>query len=193
MKGFIVATGRSGTKWAATALRQCCHLDARHESMRYEPGRDFGGVEVNGNLWRQTQTLRRRFPEAAIVHQVRDGRDVVRSILSCGDAMGSFERACRRWASRNLELAFHIPSADRFRLEDLTTDFLTFSTMAMLLGAESVSWRAWDRIRGQRINSRQRRFPAYADWSPDQRAYFWQVCGELMDVLGYPNEERGHG
>lgn len=188
MKGFILACGHSGTTWSARALRAATDLEARHESWRRSIGRDFDGVESNGNLWKKTAELVHLFPEAAVVHQVRDGRLVVRTIMMSkpGDF---FESACRRWTARNERLLVEICNSDRFRLEDLTTSFRVFSAFSRRLGAGRIDRSAWERIRVKRINEsppqKRRRFPPADEWTAEQREIFRQTCGQLMTELRY--------
>ena len=137
MKGFVVGCGHSGTMWAAAALREIARIDARHESWRRKIGKDFRGVESNGNLWNRLEDLARIFPEARVLHIVRDGRLVVRTIMTKRTRPPDFfEAACRRWAGRNDRLSVAICNADRFRLEDLVSDYRVFRAFAMKLGAK---------------------------------------------------------
>ena len=193
MKAFIVGMGRSGTMWVARALEQCTDLEARHESMRKKLGADFHGVESNSNFWNQLPGVRERFPEAAILHQVRDGRDVVRSVQSRKDASWPFRRSCERWQNRNALLLREIPATHRFRLEDLTTNFDVFAAMASLAGAMKANRKLWNVIRRQRVNAFPHHFHAYGDWSAEERDTFWEVCGETMQVLGYPSRTECDG
>jgi len=188
LKGFILAVGHSGTTWSARALTAATDLVARHESWRYDIGRDFGGVESNGNLWRMTARPEELFPEAAVVHQVRDGRKVVRTIMS-RKRPDFFESACRRWHGRNETLGTDICGNRRYRLEDLTTDFKVFRSFEKRLGATRVDEVAWDRIREVRVNespkNRLEAFPSWEDWTEEQRRTFERVCGDMMALMGY--------
>lgn len=188
MKGFILAVGHSGTTWSARALTAATDLVARHESWRYDIGRDFGGVESNGNLWRMTARLEELFPEAGVIHQVRDGRKVVRTIMS-RKAPDFFEAACRRWHGRNEKLGTDICGNRRFRLEDLTTDFKVFRAFATKLGATRVDEAAWDKIRTIKVNASSKArllsFPSWELWTSEQRTTFERVCGDMMTLTGY--------
>ena len=188
MKGFVLACGHSGTTWSASALIRATDLVARHESWRYSIGKDFGGVESNGNLWKMTAELSEAFPKAEIVHQVRDGKKVVRTIMYSKNR-DFFEAACRRWTGRNERLLVDLCTRNRFRLEDLTTNFSAFRAFAERLGAKVVDREAWDSIRVVRVNAspaaKTRRFPAYADWTDAEKEIFRKVCGPLMKELKY--------
>ncbi len=190
MKGFIIAHGRSGTMWVAKALDLCTDLKARHESMKYEFGADFGGVESNGNFWQRAPELRRLYPGALVIHQVRDGRRVVRSVLS-RKPKRTFEEACKRWDRRNTQMMEDVDDSLRFRLEELTTDFQCFERLAKLVGAQFVNPTMWQQIRSNRINAYRNSFPDPAEWTRGQKAMFWEACGGTMLLCGYGQELDG--
>jgi len=187
MKGFVIGHGRSGTKWVAAALSLSTDLKTHHESMRHELGEDFGGVEVNGRFWDKVPTIKQQFPKAETIHLVRDGRLVVRSVLS-RKKFRTLEDACKRWDRRNRQLIADIEESHRFRLEDLTTDFGCFERMATLLGATYVNPKNWQQIRSERINANQNTYPDPANWSKAQREIFWSQCGDTMIHCGYGKE-----
>jgi hypothetical protein len=165
VKGFILAHGRSGTMWVASALRACTDLDARHESMGHDFGPDFGGVESNGNFWARAREIPELYPGAVVIHQVRDGRDVVRSVMTRKQRTGrTLEQACIRWVRRNEQLAADLRYL--FKLEKLLS--------------------CWDAIRGRVVNgSPAHTFPAYEDWTFQEQYLFWQICGPTMEKMGY--------
>lgn len=187
MKGFVLAHARSGTTWIAEAVTRCTDTHGRHESCRdFGEFRDHGGVESNGNFWRDAEAIRARFPAAGIVHLVRDGRDVVRSKLTHHwgrDPRAAFEM----WARWNRRMLRDIPSGDRYRLEDLTTDWTTFDAAMRTLGAGSVDREAWERIRTERVNRTllTRLYPPFDEWPAERQALFWEVCGDVMEECGY--------
>lgn len=190
MKGFILAHGWSGTTWLAHALNECTDLHARHESMgkTLPPlSADFGGVESNGNLWKLTHELHERFG-CPVIHLVRDGRDVVRTHMARKAHLGrTFEHACRRWAMRNERLCRDIGARDRFQLKHLTTLVDEFLILAENLGANRFDRDAWERVRNQPKN--QRTTPhvigPYDQWTKEQQAMFWDICGPAMEECGY--------
>ena len=174
--------------WVAAALSLSTDLKARHESMRHDFGKDFGGVESNGNFWERAPDLRRLYPGAVVVHQVRDGRRVVRSVLS-RKSNRTLEQACIRWVRRNRQMMKDIDEGLRFRLEDLTTDFKSFERLAKLLGATFINPRMWQGIRNNRVNAYPNTYPDPLDWTEAQRKIFWDICGETMVEVGYQREE----
>ena len=191
MKGFILGHGRSGTMWVAKALRACTDLDARHESMRKELGPDFGGVESNGNLCRFAKQIPEAYPGARVIHQVRDGRDVVRSVMTKKERKGrTLRQACERWVLINQRLMVDIGQCNRYRLEDLISIQGSFETLALSLRAWSFNGQAWEEVRIRPMNqSRVHTFPPYEDWKPEEQEMFWEICGETMGRLGYADRE----
>ena len=190
MKGFILANGHSGTTWAAKVLTDCTDLTARHESWKHSIGKDFGGVESNGNLWNRGKELEALFPGVPRIHLVRDGRKVVRTIMTRKPS-SFFEAACRRWNGRNERLFVEICNANRFRLEDLVAPdgFRTFAAFAKRLGATKVNQEKWEEWRAIRVRPSKQidlaRFPSYHDWTDDHKEIFQRVCGDMMKAMGY--------
>jgi len=98
---FILSIGRSGTKWLANLLNKALralvvhepfieaipHQEAFHDPKKeiylrvHNHDIDIYG-EVNSFLRRHCEALRKAFPNAIILHLVRDGREVIRSIYS---------------------------------------------------------------------------------------------------------------
>jgi len=194
MKGFILGCSHSGTTWAAEALHLSTDLVAWHESMKKELGKGFHGVESNGNFWHRAGEIAERWPQAAIVHLVRDGQKVVRTLM-VKHSPSFFEQACRRWTSRNEKMYVDICPNMRYRLEDLTTDFKVFRSFATRLGATHVNRGRWERIRTVLVNGTlaeaKARFPAYEGWTEEQRTMFWRICGEMMVMCRYGGRKDG--
>lgn len=187
MKGIVLAMGRSGTMWVAAALAESGSLDARHESSEsWVDWGSWGEVEVNSFLWNDVDEIRRVFPGMPIIHLVRDGRDVVRSVMNRPRPGRTLEQACKMWCIRNATIRKAIHKRDRFRLEDLTKDFTVFSRLANRLGSPYVRRWAWDRLVGEKVNqNKQTEWPRFKDWSAKNRDIFWQICREEMRQYGY--------
>ena len=186
MNGFVLGSGRSGTLWTADTLSACTDLDVRHESMGQTIGAGFRGVEVNGFLRNQVPDLRQRFPDATLIHLVRDGRLVVRSVMSRHPDRYAFRECCRHWAATNARLADQIPAHLRFRLEDLTTSFTWFRVLAFSLGAGRVWRRGWAKHAHRPLNATGTyAFPAPEDWTESQRRTFLAEAGAVMTRMGY--------
>jgi hypothetical protein len=184
VKAFIIGHGRSGSLWLATVLKEATDLEVRHESMGHELTQGFAGVEVNSHLWNHHIEIRKLFPEARLIHLVRDGRLVVRSIMTRRPSW-TFSEACTHWVTRTTP-SLHLISDDyRFRLEDLTTDFLEFRCLGFACQAKTLNFKVWERLRGEVINHKKHAFPAYPNWDRKARTIFWGICGKTMKRLGY--------
>lgn len=182
MKAAVLAFGRSGTFWCATALSEAGRLDAHHE--RVGKGGDLsradGGVEVNSFLRHRVDEVCNTFPGATLVRLVRDGRDVVRSAMT-RNVGTEFEGWCERWARDN----DRISGLPTWRLEDLTSDYDVFGVFVDFLGGHPL-FAPWDRLRARRLNASPRHtFPAWEDWTPERTETFWRICGETMHEAGY--------
>ena len=172
------------------------------EQVAEEIYRTRAGVffEANNRLFSLTGPIRLAFPEARFVFLHRDGRDVVRSGLQRhwykeGDrfdrirlgaaAVGSsFAKACRYWAEVNQRIisdmrVFQCPYI-ALRFEDLVQgrglepleDFLDvrLSRCAQLPAANRTeNWSV----------------PAYENWCEPWRLEFDNICGPVMQQLGY--------
>jgi len=148
-RGFVLAIGRSGTAWLTQALREAAGLASRHETVEFwDSVARYGGVEVNSFLWNNAPEIRERYgEELPIVHLVRDGRKVVRSILNRPRAGRTIEYCSHMWRIRNATLRKEIPESRRFRLEDLVSDFESFAELARIFKGKP-NREAWAQIRG---------------------------------------------
>ena len=146
---------------------------------------DYDGVEVNGNLWNQVPIIRGAFPGVPIVHQVRDGRKVVRSALSHRGPERTVEQACRTWAMRNERMLREVGIDYMFRLEDLTNTFSWFGRLSSVFGA-AADPSMWIQNRTARQNATAHHAcRPFNQWPDKDRATFWDICGETMGKLGY--------
>lgn len=183
---FVLAIGRSGTLWLATALSEAAGLDARHESIAEWGGTlRFGQVEVNSHLWEDSREIWRKIPAARVCYLVRDGREVVRSILSRPRPGRTLSVVCEMWRARNHHLRREIGLGQCYRMEDVTADFTAFRRIASYLGGEP-NKEAWKPLRGKRINSTDEYLLGpFREWTPEDQEIFWNICGDEMEVYGY--------
>jgi len=188
---FVLAMGRSGTLWLARTLRETAGLDARHEST--EMCRDMtnlpmGAVEVNSFLWDCVPFIRKRWSNhVVLVHLVRDGRNVVRSMMGRYRRGRTFEGCCEEWAKRNRLLADEIPGHQRFRLEDLTSNWSEYRRLVRLVGGgRSPDATLWEQLRKRRDNATDRHMVApYRHWPPQFQREFKRICAKQMRRMGY--------
>lgn len=172
-------------------------------------GHDFDVYgEINPFLRRHCAAMQEVFPTAKQFHVVRDPRNVLRSLMSRElfgpkDPMGTvitppvddpvsgqwpemsrFAKLCWLWAADNRFIREHVEHVVRF--EDVRTDFDRFDQGILTYLDLEMEADVWQREVGQVFNSTPRyTFPAYADWSSEQKHVFEQFCGEEMVEYGY--------
>lgn len=196
--GFVTGYGRSGTMWLAKTLREAAGVPAQHEPrprLQYRPP----VVVVDSHLRFQVNDLRKTYPRSPLWILVRDGRDVIRSAMtrmlnpdpSRMQRYGfeTFAEWVEDWAkwNRYLTSILHLPYV---RAEDLWSSFDVFEGLAMSLAPYvSVNRHQWDRLKNQKQNvTKEYRFPAYEDWTDENRDLFWHIAGDTMKYLGYARE-----
>jgi hypothetical protein len=169
--------------------------------------------EVNTNLRRHCKALRREFPNSALLHLVRDGRDVVRSIMSrrtfklwdpvtslihpkeedlwrsAWPRMSRFERCCWYWMVENRYLRTCADKTVRF--ENLLSDYgyLRRNIVDPLsLHISRDQWRS--AVKRPKNTTKRYRIPHWSHWDADMRDAFDKICGEEMQRNEY--EMRWH-
>ncbi len=165
--------------------------------------------EINPFLGRHCDALKQLCPEAKQFHMVRDGRDVLRSLMTRkffgpnhfwttiihppqGDdylerwkSITPFEKICWLWKSDNEYLRNHIPH--RINFETLVTDYDYFKTsLTDYLELDAIAPDIWQRDIGKRKNhSPKHSFPHFNDWNNQEKKMFEKICGEEMLKSGY--------
>lgn len=235
---FIVGMGRSGTVFLSNLLNQSEECRVYHEhpddrdalvkayldnsaARRYLLGKRRKIIasrilqshkkvygEVNGYFRHHTTALQEVLG-AKVLHLVRDGREVVRSIMNRTaftdndkdhtgrifplpgdpyedkwDKMDRFERVCWYWAmTTEVLLEQNLPV---ICLEDVTTSYDKFATQVLNNIAVDLPKELWQREISILHNiSKKNTFPAYENWSAEQKEAFDQICGAVMWRLGY--------
>jgi len=235
---FIVGMGRSGTDFLSHLLNKVPFCVVYHEtrsdrkalidaywspdkSIKYLSGsrkrllaarilenevQIYG--EVNSYLRYHVDTLQDIW-DPVILHLVRDGKMVVRSIMNRKsftsddkkhtgnlyplpndpyiegwDKMDRFARVCWYWASTNRYLLDrHLPVV---RLEDIITSYELFSNQILLPLGLNLPFEFWAQQVTKPTNVGQdNNFPAWEDWTAKQRKVFMDICGPVMADLGY--------
>jgi len=164
--------------------------------------------EVNGCLRRHAEALKEFFPEAVLIHIVRDGRDLVRSIVSRGtyagnhpvyhdyrpapsdpvaarwDELSLFERSCYSWQVENAYLRRHVPF--RVRFEDMLSSYDDFKAGVLDPTGLRVSKAEWQASVQRPENVTESHTLAHwQSWTEDETRVFWDMCGEEMAHYGY--------
>lgn len=183
-------------------LKETCLRIRRQENCRR-----YG--EVNGALRRHLEAINLFVPNCKMVHVIRDGREVVSSILNrttltaqdkiYGElmphesvidrqrwkAMSRFQKIVAIWNFENSYMSQHCDFTVRF--EDLISQYEYAKTKLFEPLAIPVDFRTWQRFVGEKVNSRKKNEDkfSYLNWGEDQKRFFWEECGEQMQAHGY--------
>ncbi len=159
-------------------------------------------LEVNVYLEPFIERWKDLVPGGVLVHLHRDGRDVVRSILARGwyetpsdrrhavipvdewDSSSQLERACWYWRYTQERIATFTQA--RIAFERMVTDRRYLEETLEALGIVVHPLLAAEEFPKRIDPSDYRGFPAFDAWSPDDRASFELICGEVQSALGYP-------
>ncbi|MEN8169042.1 MAG: hypothetical protein ABFS08_02320 [Pseudomonadota bacterium] len=164
--------------------------------------------EINGNIRRHIPFLKSYFPKAKFLHLVRDGRNVVRSILARNTfkgnhpvfgsdcpipskelrrkwgTMSEFEKACWAWKEENENMRTQITNLAR--LEDITSSYKAFKVQVLDPLGLSLSEPKWLMYADKKVNeSKNNRTRLDEEWTEEQNKIFESICGEEMKALGY--------
>ena len=163
-----------------------------------EPGRRYLAERTASHVY-SVPNIAAVYPDARLVHIVRDGRDVVRSLLNMSFAPDEVGEATEVWRKGIVEARAAAPP-DRYRevrYEELLADPETqirelYDWLDLPAGEEEVGVAlAEARLKRNEDPSDPR--VATAKWrdsfSPEDLAEFMAVGGELLAELGYEAEE----
>lgn len=165
--------------------------------------------EVNSALRRHARALADAFPNAVLIHLIRDGRDVVRSMSARrtmtpkdkntamirprpGDPwakqweeMDRFARLCWYWQAENGYLRRTI-SGPAVHFESILASYASFREQILEpldLQVDRESWRK--AVERPRNPTNRHRLPPWEEWSEDRQQTFRAICGEEMRKNGY--------
>lgn len=164
--------------------------------------------EVNSVLRRHCNAIKEVFPNAVIFHLVRDGRDVVRSMMARKtmlrgdrntkrikppksnpwydkwDTMNRFERLCWYW---DVENRYMIENIDRIiYFEKLLSDYDYFNKNLLEPLNLEITKETWENeISAPKNITKKHAIPRWNEWCPEKLKSFYEICGETMQVLGY--------
>ena len=164
--------------------------------------------EVNGLLRCHAQAIQKVFPQAVVLHLVRDGRDVVRSTMprrtmtlrnpfsmmihpmesdpwrERWSKMDRFARICWFWQEENARLRKAIRNTVQF--EKLLSSFDYFHDCVLQPCHITMQKAVWEEsIRNPLNVTAKHQMPKWQDWSPEQKKTFLDICGEEMAACGY--------
>jgi len=174
--------------------------------MRNRPEGLYG--EINPYLRRHCKALKRQLPRARLFHLVRDGKKVVRSLMSREimakndplrplaqpppddpyvnqwQAMSRFEKICWLWQSDNKYM--RETTGLTLQFETLIRDYDYFRAKLTDPIGIDVSRAAWEentRLIGNPTPAF--RMDSWSRWSDSERDVFRAICGKEMEACGY--------
>ena len=236
---FFVGMGRSGTAFIAYLLNKNSEITAYHEAIGDKQAltdayNDINKAanyicgyrklliatrlylsptskycEANSYLRYHTDALTTYLPNTTIIHVVRDGRLVVRSMMNRGvfkseskghsnvispkigekyykkwKNMDRFQKTCWYWSYTNEFLLKKNLSIVRF--EDLINSYNMFLRKMPHKLTTGISYNKWKKETSKPKNiSKNYEFPNYYDWTEQHKRQFEEICGPTMKRLGY--------
>lgn len=164
--------------------------------------------EVNSILRRHAEAVKKAFPEIALIHLVRDGRDVVRSLMSrramtIRDSisirihptktdpwqiqwahMDRFSRLCWYWQVENSYLRTVIGKPVQF--EKILSSYEYFHNEILKPCHIHIDKKEWEvAIASPRNTTSSFQMPKWDDWTAEQQRVFREICGDEMAKCGY--------
>jgi len=165
--------------------------------------------EVNSAIRRHCNALKQAFPEAVFLHLIRDGREVVRSMMSrdtmtekdpkiqylyptesdpWGDKwsqMTRFEKLCWLWRVENEYLRNAI-QAKAIQLEKLCSSYKYFEKHVLIPLNLEISEDIWlEHAKSPKNVTREYKFPHFSEWDGKTAETFSKICGEEAVRNGY--------
>lgn len=181
-------------------LREMAYRIRQERCLRYG--------EVNGALRRHIVALKEVSPFFKIIHIIRDGRDVVTSILNRNSmtvrdkicfrmippqkdispdewfSMKRFQKICWMWAYENNFMRENSDLSIRF--EDLISKYDYFKNKLLRPLEMDINYKIWKQFTERNVNATQgKKMYAYATWANNEKEFFWNTCGKEMEVFQY--------
>ena len=164
--------------------------------------------ESNSNLRFHAEALKLTIPKVKIIHVVRDGRDVVRSVMAMNHytngatghynlipnkddpllrewhGLSRFDKICWIWLNANERVR---ELADvTLMFEKLISDYNYFyENMLEYLGIEIPESRWNEEVRKPKNITRRHSLPHWTEWEDELTKRFWRICKEEMYRYGY--------
>lgn len=164
--------------------------------------------EVNSILRRHANAIKSAFPDATLIHLVRDGREVVRSMISRTtmtekdristkihpvksdpwrnqwDQMDRFSRLCWYWQTENAYLRTTLNKTVQF--DKILANYDYFHNEILRPCHIDIGQEIWARaIASPRNATDMYHMPKWADWTSEQQEIFKNICGDEMVKSGY--------
>lgn len=167
-----------------------------------------GYGEINPFLRLHAGAVKGTFPQAKLFHVVRDGRDVVRSIMSreiltrkdpmsklirppAGNPyaakwkqMDRFEKVCWQWQFDNASIRKHVGHRVEFEKFRADYDYFRVAVLDYLgLHLEKADWEKY--TTSPKNITPKYAIPKWQDWTTQKKESFERICGDEMKALGY--------
>lgn len=234
---FVLSMGRSGTKFFSTLLNNSTATDIIHEHpldlaayqlayrkpslglkyfeyirapyIRSHMKHDKVYGEINSVLRRHLPAIVHFFPQSSIFHLIRDGRFVIRSIMSRKTMqwydpvtklvtpdrmdimrdkwayMNRFERICWYWKSENEYIEQFTDKTVKF--EDLIGSYSYMSEHILSPMNIHIDMDTWhDAVKRPKNATRKYTFPHPDNWTDKMKHAFNRLCGPVMKKYNYP-------
>lgn len=164
--------------------------------------------EANSNLRYHAKAIKAHIPNAKLLHIIRDGRDVIRSIMArnhyTGDGVGHhsvsprsndpiydkwsglsrFEKICWLWADSNQRLSREVDDIVKF--EDMLSSYDYFNQkIEQILGLQigEITWQV--AVDKPADSTTQHVLPNWNEWDTDMKDKFNAICGPTMQQFDY--------
>lgn len=230
---FILSIGRSGTQFLSNLLNNAPRALVVHEPFIetiphqeafHSPEKAEGYIqnfrkkeiylrvhkldidtygEVNSFLRRHCEALKKAFPKATLLHLVRDGRDVVRSMYSRETMepgaydtkriypkeedpwrdewprMSRFEKLCWYWMIENKYLRECIGKTVQF--EKIISDYEYFRKNVLKPLNLEIPKESWEKEVNKPKNvTKTYKLSHWSKWDKEKKEIFERICGEEM-------------
>ena len=164
--------------------------------------------EVNGMLRCHAEAIKKAFPNAILIHLVRDGRDVVRSVMSRRTMtiknpfsmgmhpaeqdpwktrwkeMDRFSRICWLWQVENSRLRTSIGKTVQF--EKILSSYEYFYGEILEPCHINIDKKIWKvAISSPRNTTSNFQMNKWDHWPLEQQKVFREICGDEMAKCGY--------
>jgi hypothetical protein len=139
------------------------------------------------------------FPGAKFIHVIRDGRDVVTSMINSGfsteEWSSNFEEACKNWVSYvNIALFYESRFPDKIihiKVEDLSENFEEEMTKVLTFLDLDYEYALLDAFTTKHKNSnssfaKEDNRITWREWTSEQRFIFGRWCLSSLVGVGYP-------
>ena len=164
--------------------------------------------EVNSVLRRHSRAIKNELPHAKLIHLIRDGRNVVRSMMSRWTMtnedpntriifptsddpwkqkwpeMSRFQKLCWYWWVENDYLSRNIDHHVKF--ENLISDYDYFKTQLLDKIHLNIPKHKWEEEVNKPKNiTKKQSVPHWKEWDSNMTDQFNEICGDLMKKFGY--------